>query len=235
MEYIPSFAHIRSKCITTKPKMGSGKSGKSFQTMRFLESLPAHYSVVWVTMRKTMEMNLHGRLKGKYAIYTETVNEDHQIIQYESVSRLQRSYDVVILDEVRSTLMNAVCSTTNKDNLVEHLETLQQFCQQAEHTVLLDADLDIDGMVDCFVQHTFNQGDVHKIEHNGARLGYNYTLTDNYGDLLLRLTNDFTTGKVAMVCCDSASEAKSIADGEHRGFIGTAYDNPSCTGQPPRP
>lgn len=109
--------------------------------------------------------------------------------------------------------MKAVCSTTNKDNLVEHIEILQQLCQEAKHTVLLDADLGIDGMVDCFVQHTFNQGDVHKIEHKGAGLGYNYTLTDNYGELLLRLKNDLTTGKVAMVCCGSASEAKAIADG----------------------
>lgn len=38
------------------------------------------YSVVWVTTRKTMGMNLHGRLKGKYAIYTEMMNEDHQSI-----------------------------------------------------------------------------------------------------------------------------------------------------------
>lgn len=210
MDYIPSFADIRSKCITIKAPMGAGKS---FQTMRFLEGLPAHYSVVWVTTRKTMAFNLHGRLKGNYAIYTEMVNEDHQIIQYESLSQLQRSYNVVILDEVRSTLMNAVCSTTNKDNLVEHIETLQHLCQEAKHTVLLDADLDIDGMVDCFVQHTFNQGDVHKIEHKGAGLGYDYTLTDNYGQLLLNLKDDLTTGKVAMVCCGSASEAKAIADG----------------------
>ena len=63
-----------------------------------------------------MGMNLHGRMKGNYAIYTEMVKGDHQIIQYESMSRLQRSYDVVTLDEVRSTLMNAVCSTTNHNN-----------------------------------------------------------------------------------------------------------------------
>ena len=37
--YSPSFTDIRPTCITIKAPMGSGKS---FQTMRFLESLPAH-------------------------------------------------------------------------------------------------------------------------------------------------------------------------------------------------
>eukprot|EP00752_Nemacystus_decipiens_P017186 g15395.t1 len=192
--YLPSFTHILAKVISISSPM---RSGKTYQIERDVEDKKPP-RVLLVTCRQGMATNLTGRFDG-FTSYKEAINKDRQIIEYESLYRLSGiKYDMIIMDELRSTLNSAVCSETNNGHMQQNMEKLEELLYQADRVICADADLHIDGAVECFYDHVFKGEEIHKIDHKGG------------GQELHNIQEDLNAGKRIGVCCGSARELKTI-------------------------
>ena len=119
-KYLPSFTHIKCKAMSCCAGMGTGKTHQIENDMD--DKKPKR--VLVITCRQGMAATLTGRFSG-FTSYLDAINEDHQIIEYESLHRLgHMKYDMIIMDEIRSTLNSAVCRTTNNGHMNENMEKL---------------------------------------------------------------------------------------------------------------
>jgi len=85
------------------------------------------------------------------------------IFQYESIhhhynpkTKAVNTYDLVILDEFRSTLAEAQVEQTNKEKLHTNAVVLQTLLRYAQRVLILDADAMIDNMIPDFLYSAFN-------------------------------------------------------------------------------
>lgn len=144
--YLATLVGITARGIVVKAPMGSGKT---FRTREFIRSLGEDVSVAWITPRKAMAMKLKGDYP-EFALYTEDMNHRLQIVEYESLHKLTRGYDIIILDEIRSLTKSFVSIKTNGPNLEENMGFLVDLCRGSRHTLMLDADVHVDGAVKTF-------------------------------------------------------------------------------------
>eukprot|EP00903_Cladosiphon_okamuranus_P009446 g9005.t1 len=179
---------------------------------------------------------LTGRLSG-FTNYQDSINKDRQIIEYESLHRLSWiKYDMIIMDEIRSTLSSAVCSEANNGHMQENMEKLQHLTYEADRVICADSDLHIDGAVRCFCDTVFKNEEIHHIDHKGGgqELHVNFADSAAFVKMILK---DLRAGKKIGVCCGSALELKTIeklaldiVDEEEVGV----YISPSQRGRGPR-
>ena len=203
--YLCSFAHIRKKVISICAPMGTGKT---FQIEQFLAQFPTGTRVLFLTCRKGMARSLSGRFKG-YVVYTDKTNQDLQIVEFESLHRINTVYDVIVMDEIRSMLASAACFETNGLNLTTNMEKLQDLCEDAQHVICADADLHIDGCVKDFYDHMFEADDIHHINHisTGQKLHHKFATKSVF---LQMLEQDLKEEKTVMVCCGSSTELQAL-------------------------
>jgi len=146
-----------------------------------------------------------------YHIYTDEINQQRQIHEYESLHKVQRTlYDLVVIDEVRSMLSSAVCFETNRHNLTSNMETLQEICTNANQVICCDADLFVDGSVQDFYKGTFESSDIHHIVHDTGvtLLHHNFASETRFTELIKA---DLVAGKKIALCCGSATKLKEFA------------------------
>ncbi|CAM9191751.1 unnamed protein product, partial [Ectocarpus sp. 13 AM-2016] len=132
-----SFAHVREKVISISAPMGSGKT---YQIREFLEQFPQGTRVLFVTCRVGMAKSISG-LFPEYSVYLEKNNRDWQIQEYESLHKVSKTYDIIVLDGIRSTLNSATCVKTNGNSTMTNMERLGDLCVNAKHVICCDADL----------------------------------------------------------------------------------------------
>ena len=157
-----------------------------------------------------MAVSLSGRFEG-FHVYLDETNQIQQIQEYESLHRITTSYDIVILDEIRSTMASAACFETNGLNLTPNLDKLRGLCEDAQHVICADADLHIDGCVAALYKHLFNEEDIHHINHTegGQKLHHKFAVDGAFTQMI---EDDLRGGKKIMVCCGSSSELKALRE-----------------------
>lgn len=101
-----------------------------------------------------MTSGLDFRFKG-FDQYTDTIDSDRLIIEYESLHRTDRLYDIIIIDEVRSVLTSATTYATNRSSLARSMKRLKMNMAHAKKVILSDADSDLDGAVQYFIHNNF--------------------------------------------------------------------------------
>jgi len=206
LKYLESFEYIESKVISISAPMGSGKT---YQIEKFIEKNYKDKNILFITCRRGMARSLKGRLQF-YELYTDKINQPRQLHQYESLHKVDRNfYDLVVIDEIRSTLNAAVCMETNRHNITTNMETLQEVCSYAEQVICADADLSIDGTVSEFYKNTFESSDIHHIEHTTGvvELHHKFAGEMKFIDMIQK---DLKDGKKIMLCCGSATKLKTI-------------------------
>ena len=203
--YLPPFTHIKAKIISISAGMGTGKT---YQIEREIaEKDPQR--VLIITCRRGMAATLTGRFSG-FTNYQDSINEDRQIIEYESLHRLSwMKYSMIIIDEIRSTLSSAVCSETNNGHMQENMEKLQHLIYEADRVICADADLHIDGAVQCFCDTVFKNEEIHHIDHKGGGQELHVRFADSAA-FVKTILKDLRAGKRIGVCCGSALELKTI-------------------------
>lgn len=206
-KYLESFEDITSKVISVSAPMGSGKT---YQIEKFIQMNYPDANILFVTCRRGMARSLKGRLQF-YHIYTDKINQQRQIHEYESLHKARRNfYNLVVIDEVRSMLSSAVCFETNKHNLTSNMETLQEICANATQVICCDADLFIDGAVQDFYNGTFKPSDIHHIIHDtGVTLLHHRFLQEMR--FIEMMKEDLVAGKKIVLCCGSATKLKALA------------------------
>ncbi|CAB1107648.1 unnamed protein product [Ectocarpus sp. CCAP 1310/34] len=203
--YLPSFTHVKSKVISICAPM---RSGKTFQIERDIDHKDPPRVLV-ITCRRGMAATLTGRFSG-FTNYQDGINKDRQIIEYESLHRLSWiKYDMIIMDELRSTLNSALI-------------------YQADRVICADADLYVDGAVQCFYDTVFKNEEIHHIDHKGGGQELHVRFTDSAAFVKMIL-KDLRAGKRIGVCCGSALELKTIEklalDIVHKEKLGIYYAN----------
>eukprot|EP00903_Cladosiphon_okamuranus_P015637 g14439.t1 len=157
---VPDFSSVIALCLDVLAGMGTGKT---YQTECFFK---AHddASILIICPRKSMCFAMTKRLEELgFQLYTSIMHAKRLVIEYESMHKLQRTYDIIYIDEIRSVLTTAVCYATNRMNATRHLDRLVDVCKQAKHTILTDADSNLDSAVSVFRESVFEPSDVHKI------------------------------------------------------------------------
>lgn len=203
--YLPPFTHVKSKVISISAGMGTGKT---YQIERDIADKDPQ-RVLIITCRRGMAATLTGRFSG-FTNYQDSINEDRQIIEYESLHRLSwMKYSMIIMDEIRSTLSSAVCSETNNGHMQENMEKLQHLIYEADRVICADADLHIDGAVQCFCDTVFKNEEIHHIDHKGGGQELHVRFADSAA-FVKTILKDLRAGKRIGVCCGSALELKTI-------------------------
>lgn len=205
--YLESFAHIKKKVISICGPMGCGKT---YRIKEFIQLFPKGTRILFITCRKGMAASLSGRFEG-FDVYTDKTNQTQQIQEYESLHRITTSYDIVILDEVRSMLASAACFETNGLNLTTNMEKLKDLCEDAQHVICADADLHIDGCVAALYKHLFNEEDIHHINHTSGGQKLHHIFADE-GRFVQVLEYLLKSGKKIMLCCGSSKELKALRE-----------------------
>lgn len=206
-KYLESFAHVREKVISISAPMGSGKT---YQIREFLKQFPQGTRVLFVTCRVGMANAISG-LFPEYSVYLDKNNQDFQIQEYESMHKVSKTYDIIVLDEIRSTLNSASCVETNGNNGMTNMERLEDLCTSAKHVICCDADLKLDGCVDEFYDLVFKGYQIHHIEHIGGDPGLHHIFATDER-FYERMMSDLENGLKIMVCCGSSKELKAIKE-----------------------
>lgn len=168
---VPDIRAIKDKCINIIAGMNTGKTYRANQLVEALgeylttkkslkdlgKSMPSRkLRVLIVTCRTSMASGLGFRFKG-FDQYTDTIDSDRLIIEYESLHRTNRLYDVIIIDEVRSVLTSATTYATNRSSLTRNMERLRKNMDHAQKVIFSDADSDLDGAVSYFIHNNFSR------------------------------------------------------------------------------
>eukprot|EP00903_Cladosiphon_okamuranus_P009447 g9006.t1 len=163
---VPEFSDCIKRCVDVLGPMGSGKTHVSelfFQRHTGMPSVP-NASILIICCRKSMCSSMTHRLEHPgFELYTSNMKARRLVIEYESLCKLQRTYDIIYMDEIRSVMRTAVCYATNRMNAVRHIERLVELCRKAKHTLLTDADSNLDCAVDIFRDSIFDKKDVRTI------------------------------------------------------------------------
>ena len=172
--------------------------GKTETLYQFCRTQKTRYKrILFVTCRKQLSRTLLGKFKDLDFQQYEDVQQvrtnlkvvDRLIVQYESLCHLHprtaggalTPYDLIVIDECRSCLSQMCCQETNANHLLSNVKLLALLMSPPKtHTILMDADLKADGMVDDFVtsapsecrrgpaKKVFQPGEVLTIEYKGA-------------------------------------------------------------------
>lgn len=204
-KYLPPFWHVKSKVVSINGGMGTGKTTQIIADKDHMKPKRA----LVITCRRGMATNMTGRFEG-FTSYHDAINEDMQIIEYESLHRLNdQKYDMIILDEIRSTLNSAVCRETNGMYMNENMEKLQELIYMADRVVCADADLHIDGAVETFYAAVFEGEEIHRINHTGGGQELHAKWASDAA-FLRKIQQGLRDGKRVGVCCGSAKELKAL-------------------------
>eukprot|EP00903_Cladosiphon_okamuranus_P018901 g17384.t1 len=100
-------------------------------------------------------------------------------------------------------------SETNNGHMQENMEKLQHLLYVADRVICADADLHIDGAVQCFYDTVFKNEEIHHIDHKGGGQELHVNFADSVS-FVKKILKDLRAGKRIGVCCGSALELKTI-------------------------
>lgn len=206
------------RCLVIQASMGMGKST---QVKSYIDTA-APQSVLIVTCRQT--------LAEKFAVdfvdYTHykkasISKQPFAICQYESLHKLSRTFDLVVLDEVRSLCACAASLTTNHGHLRDNADMFKMLVKQAKHVIALDADVDVDGAVANVLTNMVPAEQIQVEKYTFTRLVRHwqvYSEESQWYELLLR---EVAAGRKLAVPCRTNADACRVAEacrsvaGEH--------------------
>lgn len=197
---VPDFSSVTAPCLDVLAGMCTGKT---YQTECFF-NVHEEASILIICPRKSMCFSMTKRLEMLgFQLYTSIMDARRLVIEYESIHKLQRTFDIIYIDEIRSVLTTAVCYATNRMNATRHLERLVDVCKQAKHTILTDADSNLDSAVSVFRDSVFEPSDVHKIRVPRPFMKRTFKLVTKAA-ALEQMHDDLRAGHRVVACFASA-------------------------------
>jgi hypothetical protein len=168
--YVDADINFPERCLVLAAPMGSGK------TIYVAKYLAEHKfkSFLFITTRVSLANSLMDSFKkventlampgffDNVKLYTDSsvkiggeIKHPYLVCQYESLWRLQQSYDCVIVDEIRSLTTNMVSTSTNGVHIAENFEMFELLMKSAHKVLMMDADFFIDDAAALLVKHLF--------------------------------------------------------------------------------
>lgn len=125
------------KNIIIRAYMGKGKTTS---VKAYLERYPEK-SVLFLTSRRSFATSLKSSLEG-FVSYLDVKNLNkfnRLIIQVESLYKINRSYDILVIDECESILTQMTSIKTHKENILNNMECLKTLLLSSERNIFMDA------------------------------------------------------------------------------------------------
>ena len=151
------YEEANSKCILVKAPLGKGKSTS---IINYLKDHP-ELSFCWLVPRIAHGRGIFSSLKEKkidVRLYSDVHGEIYNnkvVVQYESLHRIGRKYDLFICDEIESVYHQSVCKHTNKDNIDQNIYKFEDLMKTSKRLFFSDAFLQ---------KRTLNMLDMFKID-----------------------------------------------------------------------
>lgn len=199
------------KCLIISASMGLGKTTR----LREWIQQTNYKRVLLVSPRQAFGRTLRG-LFPDFSIYHEpgAMTADKLICQYESLHKLDsgdlRTFDAVIIDEVRSVIRNMTCRETNGQHIAKNSQILQFLMQHAHATILLDADVEYDGAVQSLVTSLYSPPQITVHRYRRVALPRRMLRYINEERWQYDLMRDVEDGKKVVVCVATRKQGGSL-------------------------
>lgn len=146
-----------------------------------------------------------------YSEHSDLSDKNGVVGQFESIHKLAYSkrWDLVICDEVHSLGAQMVSYKTNKGNLQVNNRLLKFFMQNAK-VLLMDADIEVDGLVKDFVLDVFPRDQIvlHRYKHSNLERTFN--IHSEKHTFMKELEKCLIAREKVMLCFRSRSELQRV-------------------------
>ena len=197
------------KCLVVVAGMSNGKTHQLKAYMA--KENPKRVLIVTsrIQLAHTMKANFP-----QFELYKDNINADWLICQYESLHRIRASepFDIVISDEIRSTCSNITSVKTNHRFLQDNALAMQSYMQNAQKTILLDADAEVDGMVSDVLHGIFQPHQIRVERYQHCKMKRTYDILE-LADWWQEFEEDAKAGlKLGVPCTRTKKHAQTVAD-----------------------
>lgn len=208
VENVPKYTMIAADC-------GAGKSHRIREVINNSAGVSIS-SVLFVTTRISFALSLVSEFP-RCVLYSDSmgpITDRWVICQYESLHRLcGEAYDLVVLDEMRSLIVNTCCVLTNGRMLHCNHEKMTWMLRNAKHVIVADADLLNDDAVSGYFTlpggACIRPSDVSLHVYTRACMRRTFVFLND--DLWWCRLKECVMSRVKVViCCGSASDAIGI-------------------------
>lgn len=141
-KYVNSFPNGNWKFHGIKASFGLGKTTQSNNFIK----LNSNKSILILSARISYSNTIMERIEREtgiqFDIYSKikgVINSKYVICQMESIHRLIRDYEIIIIDEVESCLNQLICKNTNGIHFDVNHEIFNQLLISAKHVIFMDA------------------------------------------------------------------------------------------------
>lgn len=140
--FVQSMLDIEDKCFGVSAGCGMRKTTQMLEVLKQCRD----QTMLIVTPRISFANTMAGRvLKDtgiKFDVYnkiTGDINSDKIICQMESIHRLKKFYDIIIIDEIESCLVQLVSKQTNKHHLEYNNQRFKELLKVSNKIIFMDA------------------------------------------------------------------------------------------------
>ena len=213
--------HTHHKCVAIQAGMGAGKT---YQLVKYLNgeiANDADLSVLAISTRIAFSLAQMKAFEGmEFAHYKEdeekTMKADRLVCQYESIGKfaaVNSHWDVVVLDELRSLLSNAIADTNGR-YASSNLKYIIHCIQKASKVIVLDADYGVDGACREFLHKYIGSDnvfeDIYKNKPQSMARNYRVCLNSNEETFIQTLFKRIRAGKRIVICSATKKWAHEI-------------------------
>ena len=221
-KFVQPFApRAGTNVYVVKAAMGMGKTT---QLNNFIEK-HAEASFLVISSRITLSYTQLGVLSNFQHYSSRDWKGRRLIVQYESLHKITKCYDYIVLDEVRSIIS---CITSVKTNGV-HLRTnaliIRTLIKEAKLTIALDADIEIDGAVPFFLSSVVRNDSVHLVRYIKTKIRRSLLITKDEKSYVREINEALASGKKICIGCQSKKRAlmwNKMFENEYNGKIYTS-------------
>ncbi len=217
---LKSFTDRKEKILKITAPMGSGKSYQMIRSM--MEKIKRKESIIIITPRQTLaysvleelnkQLDFDDHFKG-FQSYLDVKDPNeckYLVIQYESLHRMIEMFDHVFIDETRGIMTQACSIETNGKHLKQNFDILRLLIKESKQTVLLDADMNVDGMVNEFINHLYiKNSNIYEYECTEKRIT-RHVKVKNKDVGMQEMIQSVKNNERIFICCATKSKAEEI-------------------------
>ena len=199
----PFVPRVGVRVYAVKASMGMGKTT---QLKNFIQQKPGASFLV-VSSRISLIHALQEILSDFQHYSSRDWRAKRLIIQYESLHRVTKIYDYVILDKVRSVVCQMTAIKTNAGNIRTNALVLRTLIREAKLTVCLDADLEVDNACPYFLSNVVPDESIQVVRYKKTRLKSTLIITKDEVSFIHRVKQPLCAGKKVAIGCQGKKRA----------------------------
>ena len=124
-----------------KSAMGTGKTREIIRLCSPSPFVPVTSSICILSPRITFTDHIIAEVDGfvNYQACKGTIDADKLVLSVQSAHRVERSYEMLILDEIETTLSSLTPNKTHGKNYMRNIEAFERLVRNAKRVICLDA------------------------------------------------------------------------------------------------